>query len=478
MNEIDSIANPINWFEGMLLSPLHFQQQDRRMEQMLHQVMRQVCPFYWGTMQLKWDNNLIKDGIFRVDSLEAIMPDGLMATYDGNSSEETLELDFKASLENDTDNEELKKTDAKSETVVTIYLILPLAGNEPSNPKAKSARYRWFDDKSVVDQNSGLNGFSIRRLRPQLRLSVNRPQGNQTGFPIARIKVDGIVFAEVTDFTPPSLRLGKDTNWGEKLSKLIRDIRAKAEQISNIAESQKSVLDQYLTLEYHRKIQHLVMGLPELDGLLRSNVAHPFQIYNTLSRIIGHVAMLAPRSMPPSMTEYDHDDIGRSFKKSYDFIRKAAAEITLAYNVVKLKVESDWTFTINLKSYIENFEGKLVFGVIAPEGVRDLVLRKWMDGCIIASDDKKEDFREKRAYGAERKYIEKDDVLGIESTNTRLLYSVNLTADTYSENSKLFFQHSMEGKTGLPAPKNIVLYLRNTDSIDSNENKNQAFNRR
>lgn len=44
----------IIWHEGMFLTPHHFQQWDRYYEQLLHDRVRAVNPFGWGSLKYDW----------------------------------------------------------------------------------------------------------------------------------------------------------------------------------------------------------------------------------------------------------------------------------------------------------------------------------------------------------------------------------------------------------------------------------------
>src|SRR5271169_1736785 len=73
-------TNPIQWHEGMLIMPQHFQQADRRIENIITYCLSNVFPFFWGIVNLKIDEALLTSGVFRPIELEAIMPDGLLIT--------------------------------------------------------------------------------------------------------------------------------------------------------------------------------------------------------------------------------------------------------------------------------------------------------------------------------------------------------------------------------------------------------------
>lgn len=42
------IPSPIQWHEGMMLAPQHFQQAASRTEELLHYHLMSANPFHWG----------------------------------------------------------------------------------------------------------------------------------------------------------------------------------------------------------------------------------------------------------------------------------------------------------------------------------------------------------------------------------------------------------------------------------------------
>src|SRR6185503_10016287 len=75
------VPPPIQWHEGMLLAPQHFQQLSLRHELLVHYHAAQVSPFHWGVRYLEIDPVPLTDGILRVLDLEAVMPDGLAVSH-------------------------------------------------------------------------------------------------------------------------------------------------------------------------------------------------------------------------------------------------------------------------------------------------------------------------------------------------------------------------------------------------------------
>src|SRR6266568_4617056 len=83
----------VQWHEGMLLAPQHFQLQTQRQETLLHYHSAAIAPFLWGVRHVEIDSVMLVDGVFRVLELEAVMPDGLVVAHSaGEVPDLTLDL--------------------------------------------------------------------------------------------------------------------------------------------------------------------------------------------------------------------------------------------------------------------------------------------------------------------------------------------------------------------------------------------------
>ena len=74
------ITEAIDWHEGMLLAPQHFQQLALRQEELLHYHAAALAPFHWGVLRRDIDTAALTEGLLRVGGLEAVLPDGLVVS--------------------------------------------------------------------------------------------------------------------------------------------------------------------------------------------------------------------------------------------------------------------------------------------------------------------------------------------------------------------------------------------------------------
>src|SRR5438034_9486138 len=88
-----AIPDMLHWYEGMLLMPEHFQSASRRQEALSGYLAHIASPYAWGVGAI--DSEIV-EGVMRVRSLDAVMPDGLVVRYRSDEPNDApLELDLK-----------------------------------------------------------------------------------------------------------------------------------------------------------------------------------------------------------------------------------------------------------------------------------------------------------------------------------------------------------------------------------------------
>jgi type VI secretion system protein ImpJ len=159
MLDADDIPEIIQWHEGMLLVPQHFQQLSWRHEALVSYHANTIAPFHWGVRRLEIDPALLVSGTLRVLSLEALMPDGLVVSH-GHGGTIALEADLTVFAE------------ATRQSALTVHLAVPSKKLGEVSVKGDLARYASIDGTPVPDENTGTDEFDIPRLRPRLSLVV------------------------------------------------------------------------------------------------------------------------------------------------------------------------------------------------------------------------------------------------------------------------------------------------------------------
>ena len=157
MASADDIPAAIQWHEGMLLAPQHFQQQAHRCERLFQHHLSWHSRFHFGLGRMRIDQAMLFEGTLRILDLEAILPDGLVVSYKPGDQEE-LQVDVRSHAEA-----------AKAGTLL-IYLAVAAERLGSAAGEGDLQRYLSVPGEPVADESSGGRPIRIPRLRPRLRL--------------------------------------------------------------------------------------------------------------------------------------------------------------------------------------------------------------------------------------------------------------------------------------------------------------------
>lgn len=447
MASIKKLPAAIQWHEGMLLAPQHFQQAAVRQDALLEYHTRTIAPFHWGVRHLEIDRNLLVDGTFRVEKLEAVLPDGLIVSHGpGDDTELEVALDSQ-----------------KSEQLIsTVFLALAKRSGSPPvrgrrQRTAELARYRSVEGNLVSDENTGDGALRIPRLLPRIRLILSEelPQ-KYVGFPLAKVIYANETFA-LTDYVPPTLQVTVASPLGQICNSVARRLREKATSLSEQARS-PSIAVRAPQLQSQKNLIHsLVAALPSLEAVLRTEVSHPYALYVALCSVVGHVAAVGKGLVPPALDPYSHADPRSSFEQAASFIDQCLSEgIVESFAAYPFRWE-EGAFLLDFDPAW--MKRALVLGVRHREGFSEKSAIEWIDGCLIGSTSKIPSMEERRILGAERKKTEADSDL-VPSRGV-ILYALTADPAFIAPGDTLEIRNrSDEGGRGT-RPIEMVLWVRN-----------------
>jgi type VI secretion system protein ImpJ len=438
------IPDAIQWHEGMLLAPQHFQLAAQRQEELLHYHMAAAAPFHWGVRHLEFDPGLLVTGTFRVLELEAVMPDGLLVSYAGDP-EQPLEADLALSAE-----------EARSGPL-TVHLAVP-ARRRPNEPFAGSfARYRSVAGREVVDENTGEAPLEVPFLRPAPSLLVGATAPHKyVSFPIARVALVGETFA-VTDFVPPALRVGTGSPVGAMAGGLAKRVREKAVYLSEKVRAATAVGKGGAVAELQAMVQSLAGELPHLEAMLGAGVAHPYPLYLALCSLAGRLAAVRPAEVPPLFRPYDHADPRASFQPVVEFCTRMLDSVQETFRATAFHFEEG---SFNLALRPDWMARTLVVGVTGQTGMTEAEVVTWFDEARIGSRSRMPSIRERRIRGAERKRIDTFGELELIGGKGTVLFAVRVEPEFIAPDEVLQVAHPAE-HTGRARPREVVLYNRN-----------------
>jgi len=382
--------NPIQWYEGMLLMPQHFQQADIRTENIMTYYMSHVFSFFWGVIKLKVDESVLTTGIFRPTELEAIMPDGLVIANLPNAKI-PLQIDLSPF------HEEM------GIKPYFVYLCVPQKHGDWTFVSGDLPRYYSAVNSDVVDMNTGEQAIDIPRLIPNLSLQVGlEPPAHYISIPLAQVSYGAKSYL-LTDYIPPQVQVDFISNLGEICNHLGRLLREKLGYLQKQVQAveNRAVKDPF-SEEMEKVRLKLVVGLLPFEVTLSTGKAHPFELYKALCNLAAHMAGIKYGEIPPRFEGYDHLDIKKSFSQVIKYIKQVLDEIEESYAVIPF-VLNERVFTLQLQS---SWIGDcFVLGVRAQPGITEDSLLNWINNCVIVTDQYISLAKDNRVLGAARQIV-------------------------------------------------------------------------
>lgn len=444
------IPDAIQWHEGLLLTPQHFQQMSSRHEALVRYGTAMVAPFSWGVRRFKHHQISLSDGKLRILELEAVMPDGLVVFHGlpDATRDEVLEIDLS------------KQAEEIGERGILVNVAV--AAHQTGTSNGESRRFRSFKGDPVVDEVSATKARPINRLRPRLTLHAGAQLPiDLVGFPLVRMIYRDSSFTIDERFIPPLLAVPVKATDGDtssvaaqRLSEMCADIalrvRKRAMYLADEARtpsgsSRFGKEDSVKTL-----MLSLVGGLPRMEAVLQTGCAHPYHVYEALCGMAGHLSVLAMDMVPPAFPPYNHNDLYTTFKPVVEFIERAMDQgVPVNYK--------SFPFTYHKGAYELRFDGtwmkkKLALGIKGERGMTDAEIVKWGENCLIGSQGRMELLQANRITGAGRKHASR--IGDVVTPKGVALFSLKAD-ENFVEPETLLQIVNREG----PRPCEIVLYV-------------------
>lgn len=435
------IPDSIQWHEGLLLTPQHFQQLSLRHEALLQYSNAAIAPFYWGARYFKIDPTNLVGGILRVLELEAVMPDSLVVSH-GLRRNEELQVDLNPYIE------EMK------EKPMPVHLAVP-ARETDYITKGDLDRYDSFEGDPVADESTGNGQLRIPRLKPRLSLLVTEtPSKKYVSFPLVKVIHQNESFA-VTDYIAPTPMVSVQSSLGIMSSLAAKRVREKAMYLTEQARSPSSGSGRRLGLETQNQIRSLVASLPYLEAVLYTGVSHPYQLYLALCSMVGNLSVLGKNLVPPVLPPYDHNDLRFTFEQALNFIFKTLDEgITTNYKFFPFHYQ-DGVYELTFDGSWMNKQ--LAIGLRGQTGMSEKEVIKWGEECLIGSKKKIPAIRANRILGARREQFDGDEDL----VPPRGVILFSLKADQeFIEPYEVLQIFNTSTRSGALRPAEIVLYVR------------------
>lgn len=465
MNSIQTLYDPVHWYEGMLLSALHFQQNNLYFERLMSYRAQLNNPYSWGVFHLEIDKASINRGILEVTQLIAILPDGTVAragTRGMYPNETVLSEQYQEDAGGlSLDLAQLK--DIRPNSPFYVYLGLPhLTKACASDHETDMKRYDSIKVASITDQNDIKNQMDIDRLRPKIQLIPANQFGakSYSGFRLAKLEKDDAGNFKLLPFVPAILVLKEDAHgFAKSLVTMIDEtlslISEKASMICNYFTDRKT--DEHSASLQRQRVYHLTAQIPALMAVYKSENVSPFALFQSLLNVAGHMAPLTNSLIPPSFNAYRHDKPIDNFTPVLDYINGVCHSIHFNF--------SDEQFTFNednhtYQSTVQhlNSQGSVYIACKVAENSSIEALTQWMESASIASLDTWDEVIDKRIQGANRTALYALPEMNLTASENEVFYVLSSDSGDIQPNQALFIR-GVEKRMEMHRPQRIKLIM-------------------
>jgi type VI secretion system protein ImpJ len=441
MNGNQPVPDRIQWHEGMLLSPQHFQQESARVDSLLAWHGLASNPQAWGIRRLEIDENLLATGLLRVLALEAVMPDGMAIHFEPQwADSQDLQLDL-LPMAAQLEQEEL-----------SVYLTVGRARS--MRDPAQLSRFIGLQTAQVEDEVSEALPVDVPRMRANLQLAIgNVPSSLLVHMKLLTVHKDNEVFRRGA-FMPATLELSQRDPLVQRVHALTVQTRSKAAFLSKQTAVPSSRIEDRLTaLEQRERLGRLACMLPLLEAVSRSPGLQPHQLYLALCAHLGQLALLRAGAVPLLPPAWKHADPMGAFEPILQAMESAVGEVSQEWRTHTFRFDAG-AFRLDLQP--EWMGARLVLGM---RGRGDRELIPWMQTAVIGSQTVWTSLSDRRVLGAVRKPIDDAPELGLRAQSGYTLFSVEPSAEFIVADQPLIVSNANESSQ-VQRPLELVLFVR------------------
>ena len=475
---------PVQWHEGMLLTPQHLQQSDFYHHQILTHVLRQVTPYYWGIHHLRLDESQLSHGVLRVLQLSATMPDGSPLYYNAQT-DPPLELDLNTLpsaptvdsglsatpnanpgasttnlgvINNVLQNSQIKVAtngtaagEGTSGDISVIYLAVPAYKSNSNNMAGSLSRFYSIEQTEVYDHNTGDNPITVPKLKLRCYLlPESKVNGNYSAMPLLRINHKAHNALDPT-FIAPVTQVKVGSYLADQCSQICTLLKRKALYLSDQIRGRVSP---EAAIHLQRQFASLVTDLPQLETMVINGLSHPFQLYNSLAHLLGVLSAAKPEIALLMLPKYYHNQLTRTFQpilqKLYFLLNHiqdnlVKVQFSLDQRIFKLMMRPEW---VDRKLYIGVYLNTLNYSDAA----------EWLESAVIASDYAVSIAKERRIVGARRVIDPQQLEMEIVSSPEVLICEIDVDPMFIRANHELHLFNISEQKHRCPTE--VILYTK------------------
>lgn len=289
------IINPI-WYEGTLLLPQIFQQQELLQQANAFSIIQCTRIMPWGVIRIDVDSNSLALKKLKLSDCAVSFQDGTW--FDSRQMQFLPPARDLAQIP-----EDILET--------TVYLSLPELNTVGSNllENSSNAPLRFSKQFSAVTDLYGTQQTEIaeKRLNFSLKFSHESRQ-NFLAIPILRlIKSQNNIWQLDTQYVPPVFFIGSNTFLMEMLSTQIQILLNKNQRLGSLRKERNQQSADFLVsdISLFWLLNILNQSIPEMVFLQTHNSTAPEHYYLLLSRLVGSLLSFSIESSIKDVPQYD-----------------------------------------------------------------------------------------------------------------------------------------------------------------------------
>lgn len=299
----------VRWYEGMLVTPHHFQAAAANSLDWQTTSQDWLTPYAYGVRSIELNVDSLANYEVRIPSIEARLRDGTLIAVPANAHLPALDV----------------RDAFQDASALYVHLALPELrpgrANSTDAGATDNARHAVATE-TWKEQNTGGDSRDIDvhylNARLQALPSIKSEAGYESLplFRLRRSRKEGAVPEVDATYLPPLLACASCRYLSEDILQAICSqvgsyITTQADQLRTHGGWTAATLPQV-----HRAIMQLYAAnssYPLLVQLFNSRDLHPFLAYTELCRLVGQLSLVRNDWRPPDLPAYDHDDLGRVF---------------------------------------------------------------------------------------------------------------------------------------------------------------------
>lgn len=423
MTDNEFLPDAVQWSEGMLLSPQHFQQNDIHAQAMLQQRLASVTPHACGVRRLQLDSTRLADGLIKIIECDAVTPDGLPLVFRAAASGVDLSLLVEARHGPDG-----------APAPVRVYLAIPPragAGLGPVGSRTSHRRYESLPGDETLDEVTGIGDVLVERQRARVELFAEKdlPAG-YPALPLLEIIRDAYGAVSLTRYHPPMFRIGASAFLGaqglqHQFAALRKDMWDKLRELAGTGDDDAPESVAVLGNEARMHLQiarEIAACLPLIDTLLFDPLASPQQAWWAMAQIVGRMAAIGGNPRPLKMDPYRHDDCQPQFQAALAFVMRKLALVNTDWDSPEFVRVGDGAYQRHLPA---DSAQTVYLELRKREGQTAAELQAWLTQARIASEDLMPVLRQRRLPGASVRALSARDASNLGLRADALIFAVS-----------------------------------------------------